>query len=355
MSINVAIIKPADNGCNLHCKYCYANGQPDKTNFMSMETAKKIVDELFEQADKRVTFLWHGGEPMLRGVDFFADVFDYQRLVFKNSNIQYRNAIQTNLTLFDEKWAAFFKEHGITISTSLDGTRELHNRNRIFSNGQGSYDKLVDNIQSARLYGIKINALCVVSQENLDCVDDICSTLNELNISHVGFLPCFKKTNDRVVYPSLNPSEFGNFMIKMFDLYLSGVAKFDVREFEQIMKVCFNKTTNTCSFSGECGKFISINSRGIITPCDTAPIDEENILGNIFDESLKSIIVSDKYKKTMLSKKCLSKKCLQCKYLKFCYNGCPAKQENGNYYFCEDRKIMFNYVQNALFEIINNS
>ena len=353
MSINVAIIKPADNGCNLHCKYCYADGQPDKINFMSIETAKRIVDELFQQAEKRVTFLWHGGEPMLRGLDFFAYVFDYQKQVFKNSNIEYRNAIQTNLTLFDEKWAVFLKEHKITISTSLDGTRELHNKNRIFSNGQGSYDKLVDNIKLAQSYGIKTNALCVISQENLDCACDICSTLNELNISHVGFLPCFKKINDVVVYPSLKPSEFGNFMIEMFDLYLSGIAKFDIREFEQIMKACFNKTTNTCSFSGECSKFISINSRGIITPCDTVTIDEENILGNIFDESLKSIILSDKYKKLMFSKK-LSKQCLQCNYLKFCYNGCPTKQDNGKYYFCEDRKMMFNYVQNILLEIINN-
>lgn len=41
MSIKVAIIKPVDNGCNLHCKYCYADGQPNKIKFMSIDTAKK--------------------------------------------------------------------------------------------------------------------------------------------------------------------------------------------------------------------------------------------------------------------------------------------------------------------------
>lgn len=356
MSISVAIIKPADNGCNLHCKYCYADGQPDKINFMSIKTAKKIVDELFQQAENRVTFLWHGGEPMLRGLDFFAEVFEYQKQVFKNSNIEYRNAIQTNLTLFDKKWAEFFKEHKITISTSIDGTKELHDKNRIFSNGQGSYDKLIDNIKLAQSYGITVNALCVISQENLDCAYDICSTLNELNISHVGFLPCFKKTNDGVVYPSLKPSEFGNFMIQMFDLYLGGIAKFDIREFEQIIRACFNKNTNTCSFSGECSNFVSINSIGLVTACDTEAINEENILGNILDKTLKSIVFSDRYKNLMSSKKILSKECLQCNYLKVCYNGCPNQQDqdSGRYYFCEDRKIMFNYVQNTLLEIINN-
>lgn len=353
MSIKVAIIKPVDNGCNLHCKYCYADGQPNKIKFMSIDTAKKIVDELFHQSYKTITFLWHGGEPMLRGIDFFSEIFNYQEAVFKDSDIEYRNAMQTNFTLFNKEWAIFLKKYNVTISTSIDGTKELHNKNRVFANGLGSFDKLVNNIKLAQSYGIKVNALCVVSKENVKCVEEICKIFNELNIPHVGFLPCFKKNKEIVEYPSLYPTEFGNFMINMFELFLNGSANFEIREFEQIIKSCFSKKPNTCSFSGNCNRFISIDSQGVVYSCDTELNDNKNKLGCIINQSLKDIVLSKTYKNYMNKKKTISYLCKQCEYLNYCNNGCPNKQNNDMYYFCEDRKIMFKYLNNVLYNIIN--
>lgn len=353
MNINVAIIKPVDNGCNLHCKYCYVDGQPNKIKFMSINTAKKIVDELFKQGDKKITFLWHGGEPMLRGIEFFKEVFDYQKEVFKNSNIEYRNSFQTNLTLFNRKWAIFLKQHNVIISTSIDGPKELHNKNRVFINGIGSYNRIVSNVKLAQSYGIQVHALCVVSKENMKHANEICKTFNELKIPHVGFLPCFKRNNNVIEYPTLYPTEFGNFMITIFESFLNGNVNFEIREFEQIIKACFNKKPNTCSFSGKCSRFISIDSEGIIYSCDTDFNDDKNKLGSILNNSLKKLVLSKDYKDYMNRKKAIPTCCKQCVYFNYCNNGCPNKQNNDKYYFCEDRKIMFKYIEDILHNIIN--
>jgi len=103
MGVTVAIIKPVGDGCNSQCKYCYVDGNSHRINFMQIDDAKKIVDELMSQTDiKKIEFLWHGGEPLLRGKDFFYTIFEYQKKYNNKQVPEYTNAIQTNLTLLDE-------------------------------------------------------------------------------------------------------------------------------------------------------------------------------------------------------------------------------------------------------------
>ena len=355
MCIKVVIIKPVDNGCNLNCKYCYVDGNINKISFMDINIAKRIIEEMFLQKCKKITFLWHGGEPMLRGLDFYKEIVEYQKEKSLDCDKEYRNCIQTNLTLLDQNWAKFIRENNIFISTSIDGSKEMHDKNRVFFDGTGSYNELIEKIKLAQSYDININALCVVSKENKNKAKEICKNLNDLNIKHVGFLPCFKINNGIIEYPSLEPNDYGNFMVDMFELLLNGIAKFEIREFEQILKACLGKKTNTCSFSGECRKFICVNSKGIIYSCDTEIDNENNKIGCILNESINSNIFIERHKKYLKNKKVLSTLCEKCEYVKYCNNGCPNKMLNSKYYFCNDRKIMFKYVENILHDIIYNN
>lgn len=353
VGISVAIIKPVGNGCNLQCKYCYVEGKPAKVEHMTVELGKKIVDELFEQQDEtEVEFLWHGGEPLLQPLSFYSEIFAYQAKRAKETGKKYVNAIQTNLTLIDDTWLDFFQENKITISTSIDGPAAQHNSNRVFPNGEGAFSQVCKGIALAQKRGAKINALCVVSKENVNIPEEICKKFDELSIFHVGFLPCYKTEAGVVVAPSLSPGEYGVFLCKVFDLYLQGKTNIKVREMEQFLGGIIENQQDICSFTGHCSKFVCIDSAGDVFACDTAPQDDMHRFGNLTTHSLNDLLGSAKYCSFINQLTNEQQNCAMCSYYKYCHNGCSNMRVDGKYYYCEDRKILFSYFEKMIKEII---
>lgn len=357
MSVNVAIIKPAGNGCNMQCDYCYAGGNINKIHNMPVEMAKKIVDEMMSQKgikEDRIEFLWHGGEPLLRGIDFFKEVFEYQKKKYQiNGTQKYINAIQSNLTLFNDEWIQFFLDYDIPVSTSLDGNKLLHNEYRKFANGKGSYDLIVNKIKHAQSAGLIVNILVVISKTNMNCAQEIFNMINNLNIHHVGFLTCFLSENGTLKYPSLEPGDFAKFLIPFFELYTNEPCSFTVREFEQLLSGSVRVYGGTCSFAGNCQNFICINSNGDVYACDTSPLSNEYRFGNISNQNLEEILSSPQRSKLLESYNVVPDKCLSCDYHLFCNNGCyNMRINNGQYLFCKDRKLLYEYMLGVTRQVI---
>lgn len=130
--------------CNLRCKYCIYN--PSHPNFrefghknMEWDIAKKAVDFLkshSEETKKRYVG-FYGGEPLVN-YDLVKKVIEYSKKIF-NNNVTF--SMTTNATLVTEEIAEFLAENSVSLTISLDGPKEIHNSNRIFVNGEGTYDK----------------------------------------------------------------------------------------------------------------------------------------------------------------------------------------------------------------------
>lgn len=112
MAVSV-MLKPSSSACNLKCKYCfYSNVSSERAEFfkgmMSDETAENVISKALSFADSsQVYFTFQGGEPLLRGVDFFKRfVSKVKALNIKNSPVTL--CVQTNGTLIDDEWCRFF-------------------------------------------------------------------------------------------------------------------------------------------------------------------------------------------------------------------------------------------------------
>ena len=89
-----------------------------------------------------MTIAWQGGEPTLMGVEFFRRSVELaERYLQPGQRAAY--TIQTNGTLLDEEWAAFFTEHDFLVGISIDGPRELHDAYRVNKGGKGSFDQVM--------------------------------------------------------------------------------------------------------------------------------------------------------------------------------------------------------------------
>ena len=138
--------------CNLSCAYCYYSDSYGSTknlkgNLMDWNMAKDAIDFYLSRSkendkSKEQAICFYGGEPFLN----FGIIRKSVEYV-KNRRKGIPIAISTNLTLLDNDILKFLIDKHIFLSVSLDGPKELHDRYRVFKNGQGSFDKVIENLK----------------------------------------------------------------------------------------------------------------------------------------------------------------------------------------------------------------
>ena len=161
------LIKPASGRCNLRCKYCFYEDVTEHRDqadlgMMSEHTLELLVRQAMELAEGRVSFAFQGGEPMLRGLEFYRKFVELEQ-AYARPGLQVEHSIQTNGTLIDEVWADFFRENGFLVGLSLDGTRELHDVNRVDVRGKGTWSTVTQSLGILQAHQAEYNILCVVT------------------------------------------------------------------------------------------------------------------------------------------------------------------------------------------------
>lgn len=136
--------------CNLRCAYCCYTGdkysnRTHSNRIMPYEIMKKSVDFLMEHStgSEKVDIGFYGGEPLLE-FNNIKNLITYIEQKYPYKTITY--SMTTNGTMFTDENLEFLQDKGFNIMISLDGPKELHNINRVFANGQGSFDKIMDNL-----------------------------------------------------------------------------------------------------------------------------------------------------------------------------------------------------------------
>ena len=101
------------------------------------------------------------------GVEFFRRSVELANAYLKPGQ-RAVYTIQTNATLLDEEWAAFFAENDVLVGVSIDGPRELHDTYRVDKGGKGSFDKVMRGLGFLRDAGVDWNALTTVHAANAE-------------------------------------------------------------------------------------------------------------------------------------------------------------------------------------------
>ena len=132
--------------CNFNCWYCYEKHTKGKISDKVKNNVLKFVDKLIENKISGIDLSWFGGEPLL----CFDEVYEISRDI-KNKceehNINFSNSVTTNGYLIDEGMIDKLKEIELNrYQITLDGTREIHNKNRFVEEGKGTYDTILKNM-----------------------------------------------------------------------------------------------------------------------------------------------------------------------------------------------------------------
>jgi uncharacterized protein len=193
-------------------------------------------------ASPEVVVAWQGGEPTMMGLDFFRRSVQLAAAL-KRPGQRIVHTIQTNGTLLNDQWGAFFAQNGFLVGLSIDGPREIHDTYRVDKGGKGSFDRVITGLAALRRNGVEWNALTTVHAANHDRGREVYRFLrDECGARFMQFIPIVERataetlpaanlgwgerTKNRPLYTqrgslvterSVSPDGYGRFLIDVFE------------------------------------------------------------------------------------------------------------------------------------------
>lgn len=144
------LILQVTQSCNLRCEYCIysennasRHGRQHRDAVMSYDKAVQIINFFMEHSRNKVIIGFYGGEPLL-AFDLIKKIVQYIHSTFPERKVEY--SITTNGTLLNNEIIEFFIREKFQMTLSIDGPKEIHDKNRHFQSGRGSFDVIVQKL-----------------------------------------------------------------------------------------------------------------------------------------------------------------------------------------------------------------
>lgn len=307
----IEVILKVTNACNLRCKYCYNSGKGYEKDLVSLSDFEKLLTVLLGDYHL-IHIIWHGGEPLMAGLDFFKAAMDVEERVRLRSSVVIENSIQTNGTLIDAKWIAFFKEYGFRVGISFDGVENEKYR-------QGT-QKTLAVMQKLKAEGVKFSCLAVVADRDYDLGRNY-DFFRGMGLSF-DFSYVFREGAAREM-GGPDPEAFADACIALFDRWLFDTEGVSVRKFAMYICMAVGGNLRICECSSCHTKYICLTPDGTLYNCGREGL-EAYPFGKIGEvESVKEIFASEGARALLKGSVERRKQCAQhCEYFDLCRGGC---------------------------------
>ena len=337
------MLKPAGSLCNLGCAYCYYLDKADlyggREPRMSETMLETVIREYIAANDvPEVTFNWHGGEPLVLGLDFYRKAMDLERKYADGKTIH--NTLQTNGTLLTPEWADFLRDNDFLVGISIDGPRDIHDKYRKDKGGAPTFDKVLRGVALLRDYGVEFNTMSTVNKASEGRGLEVYRFLQSIGSRYMQFMPVVEHVKGRhIVSPATEGARlapwcvsslgFGKFMGEIFDYWVrNDVGRTFVGLFDATLANWCGVMPGTCAYDRTCGGNSVIEHNGDLFPCDHFVYPEYR-LGNIGETPIRTMMESRRQVKFGIDKRnSLPAKCFRCKYLHLCNGECPKHRFN---------------------------
>ena len=341
------MLKPAGAHCNLACKYCYYLEKNKlyptaQRHLMSNEMLEQFTREYIEaQTMNQVLFTWHGGEPLLRSIDFYRKALSLQQKYAGGRRID--NVIQTNGTLLTDEWCEFFAQNHWLVGISIDGPQPYHDHYRLTAAGKPSWKKVMQGIKLLKKHGVEWNAMAVVNAYNANHPLEFYRFFKENGCQFLQFTPIVErltrhedgrtlasladKDEISLSEASVAPEQWGYFLCAIFEEWVrKDVGKIFVEIFDCTLANWMGISPGICAYSKECGHAGVMEHNGDVYSCDHFVFPEYK-LGNIRDHSLIYMLYGEQQQEfSRLKHSSLPRQCKECDMEFACHGECPKNR-----------------------------
>lgn len=280
------------DSCNLACKYCYCAYQhkASEPKFMTKYIARKAVDKFFElsKSAERLNIVLFGGEPLLNKSVFYF-VVNYAKNKAKIIGKKLTFTVTTNGTLIDDKMIECFKDNDIAVMVSIDGPREIHDRQcPMRGNGAPSYDFVINGIEKLLKAGITTEARCTIIKPMLD-MKRLVAFYEQYNFSRIILAPAINiaENENQFDFTCEDYAEFINQLEKIIPHIIKNFSDNNKNAFYPYHKLVNQIINGLLSLSFPvakckiCHSSISVDPLGNFYPCSKFYGMEQWKVGNV--------------------------------------------------------------------------
>ncbi|MGV1868806.1 cyclophane-forming radical SAM/SPASM peptide maturase YhhB, partial [Rhizobium sp. 23-156Da] len=319
--------------CNLDCDYCYVYHHADQSwrkmpKTMSAEVqaafAARLREYVAEVGLKRAVVVFHGGEPLLAGVEAIVGFANNLRAAV-GSDVSLEMAMQTNGLLLSDLTLDILEAADISVSLSLDGGREANDRHRVSRKGRSSYDRVMEGYNRLQEHPkIFAGVIAVIDPEVRP--EELFSFFGTLNPPKLDFL--LPDAHHLRPPPGRHGQldRYQEWLVKAFDLWFDVYPHLPLRTFEALLDVAAGLPSATDAFGFGDVNLLSIETDGSYHDLDVLKITTDGataLPGSVRDAAISAVAASAGIERhrSLLRKEGLSAKCLSCTVVDICGGG----------------------------------
>lgn len=349
---SLAIIVKPTSECNFRCAYCYHADTKYEKGYLSYSALEKLIKIAQNEYDF-VDYIWHGGEPLLCGLDYFREIIKLQKK-YTRKELNLRNSVQTNGSLLSKGFIGFFRDNNIDVSISIDGPKDCNVLRQ-------QTNLILANINLAKVAGLRISTISVIHALNVNKLIEMYEFFKSLDVP-MKFNPVYVSGNAKENKQYLlNTDIYIESLKNLYDYWLVDKTAVKVDPIDQYLNMVMEGRGLDCIYNSCLYHWIGVDHNGFIYPCGRS-YPEEYILGNIKEiENISDIYQSQNYKNLLKKSIIRRSKCLSdCEYYGICNGGCNnnALIENGDIeipggFLCIVLKEMINHVKQSINNIFS--
>lgn len=321
--------------CNFACAYCFREPAETKkrmTTVMLSQICNSLILYAKAHPERKLSIQAWGGEPLLE----LSSIIELRHR-FVRAHLSPEIVIETNAALITLETAKVLFQNDIRVGVSIDGTAEVHDRQRPTQTGCPSSALVVEGIQNLRAAGYRnFGTITVVTKNTLKHLHEILDYFTgTLHLSHIKFNLMRKNDCNRDLALSLDEidSYVESLLMKLWQYYLRGISIVEQNIAQRIANLLFRPNNNICNANGCHGgfKMLSIDSVGGVYPCELSDYPEYQI-GEIHNGNFENMIHQAISRGHEYFQKRDPSFCQDCPWWYYCRGGCRSavKYDKGN-------------------------
>jgi uncharacterized protein len=356
--------------CNLNCDYCYVFNHADQSwkkmpaalsSENSEHLAKRISAYALTEKLDECLILFHGGEPLLIGVERLIEM---ARLIRKEIPLETKVyfSLQTNGTLLNKERLEALNKEGIGVSLSLDGPKEANDLHRLTLKGHSTFDKIINAYSLLKNYPKIFTGVIGVIDPRVP-PRELLSFFSNLNPPQLDFLlpdanyitpPFLRETNQNI---------YIDWLIEAFNIWYDEYPTLNIRLFDNLIGVIAGLPSQTDAFGLGDVSLLTIETDGYYHDLDVLKITEEGFSSldlHVKHHSIYEVISSHKIQdhRKLLSFEGLSEKCQNCSEVKICGGGSVPHRYDTNGFanptiYCREMLSLISHIRRRLIESVS--
>lgn len=352
--------------CNLDCDYCYVYHHADQSwrsmpRLLSEVHQDAFAERLAEYAAavglRRTAVIFHGGEPLLAGVDQL--VAFARRIRSAAPNVEVDFGVQTNGLLLTDGVLDRLEAEGVSVSLSMDGPREAQDLHRTTRRGRSSFGKVEAALKRLKRRPAVFAGVIAVIDTSVS-PESLLAYFADHEVPKLDFLLPDSHHDRPPPGRDADPALYERWLIEAFDAWLDGYPQLPVRTFEALLDVTAGLPSGTDAFGFGDVSLLSVETDGTWHDLDVLKVAGEGatrLVGSVMDTPIEQLASSTAIAahRRLLTKSGISDLCRACEVVDVCGGGSvPHRHRNGGFdnptVYCGEMKALVGHVRRRLAE-----